>query len=58
MAHPLQPSARAEEKRASREADARAVASGKMTREQLARKNTFIPAKNLRVDFERATPLK
>lgn len=49
---------RAEEKRLSREADAAALAEGRTTREELARKNVFLSAERFDIDFENAVPLK
>lgn len=54
------PVARAAEKRASRERDARRLASGEVTREQLARENSFLPPEfmaRLVIDYDGAESL-
>lgn len=52
----LDPAERATEKRVSREADARALASGEKTRAQLWSENTLLPARMTSVNL-RAIPL-
>lgn len=52
----LDPVERAREKQASREADARALASGQKTREQLWSENTLLPARMTSVNL-RAIPI-
>jgi len=57
--HPdLDPVERAREKQASREADARAIAEGRMSPDDLARKNVFLSAERFEIDFDRAVPLR
>ena len=46
------------EKQASRDADAWALASGSMSREDLARKNVFLSASRFDIDFDSAVPLR
>lgn len=48
---------RTEEKQASRDADAKALATGEKTREDLWRENSFVPAEIARtpIDFSRIT---
>jgi hypothetical protein len=48
----------AREKQVSREADARALASGRTTREQLTRENGFLPAERAIVDLRRVPILR
>jgi hypothetical protein len=61
MAPPIQLGvfeARQQEKQLSRLADARAVESGALSREELGLKNSFLSAARFDVDFESAIPLR
>lgn len=49
---------RAEEKRKSREEDARALAAGEITREELRKRNGHFAFKNVRIRFGGAKPLR
>jgi hypothetical protein len=51
------PAARAAEKQASRDRDASMLESGEITREELARKNVFLPAAGTRIDLSRTKRL-
>lgn len=57
-ARAFDPTARAAEKQASREEDARALASGEKTRERLWKENSFLPANRTRIDFRRVPTLR
>jgi hypothetical protein len=46
------------QKQASRDADAAALASGSMSRDELAAKNVFLRARRFEVDFDSAVPLR
>jgi hypothetical protein len=48
---------RAAEKRKSRQADERALKSGKKSREQLQRENAHFAGMKVRIEFERAKAL-
>jgi hypothetical protein len=52
------PVARAAEKRASREEDERALASGEITREQLCRRNYIFYGLKTRISLRGSKPLK
>jgi hypothetical protein len=49
---------RAREKQAARDADDAALASGKISREELGRKNAFARADRIEIDFSRAVPFR
>lgn len=57
MKHTSDPD-RQREKQASREADAKALAEGRITQEELARKNVFLSAERFDIDFDSAVPLR
>ncbi len=55
---PFDPKARAREKQRSREDDARALASGAKTREQLRKENGLVLARNVRISLRGTKPLE
>jgi hypothetical protein len=54
----LEPKERAREKQSSREDDARALASGEKTREQLREENGLVLARNVRISLRGTKPLE
>ena len=52
------PKERAREKQRSREDDARALASGEKTREQLREENGLVLARNVRISLRGTKPLE
>ena len=52
------PKERAREKQRSREDDARALASGEKTREQLRKENGLVLARNVRISLRGTKPLE
>jgi hypothetical protein len=58
QAERLDPQERAREKQRSREADARALASGEKSREQLQRENGHFSFPNARVSMQGIKPLE
>lgn len=52
------PKERAREKQASRDQDARDLASGKKTREQLCEENGLVLARNVRISARDSKPLE
>jgi hypothetical protein len=54
----LDPEARAREKQRSREADARALASGEKSRDDLRRENGLFAFRNVRVSLRGSKPLE
>jgi hypothetical protein len=57
VAEKLDVEKRRQEKQASREADARALASGEKSREQLRRENGAFSGLNVEIDFDGAQSL-
>jgi hypothetical protein len=58
QAERLDPQERAREKQRSRDADARALASGEKTRDELRRENGHFAFRNVRVSLRGAKPLE